>query len=102
MESNTNQRQARFEGQVSLRQKRAERVTQMEEDKKKGQSDKLIQGDYKCRGLDFCYYCGDKFNVGEKIPRILIHCGHTFCTECLSVLHHNFRVRCPICRKLVK
>ena len=30
------------------------------------------------------------------------NCGHTFCTECLSVLHHNFRVRCPICRKLVK
>ena len=62
----------------------------------------LIQADYKTRGLDFCYYCGEKFNVGEKIPRILIHCGHTFCTECLSNLHHNFRVRCPICRKLVK
>lgn len=62
----------------------------------------LIQADYKIRGLDFCYYCGDKFNVGERIPRILIHCGHTFCTECLSVLHHNYRVRCPICRKLVK
>lgn len=47
-------------------------------------------------------FCGDNFNVGEKIPRILIHCGHTFCTECLSELHANYRVRCPICRKLVK
>lgn len=61
-----------------------------------------MQADYKVRGLDFCYFCAEKFNVGERIPRILIHCGHTFCTECLSVLHHNFRVRCPICRKLVK
>jgi hypothetical protein len=44
----------------------------------------LNQADYKTRGLDFCYFCGEKFNVGEKIPRILIHCGHTFCTECLT------------------
>jgi len=58
--------------------------------------------DYKTRGLDLCYFCGLKYNVGERIPRILVHCGHTFCTECLSHLHHNFRVRCPICRKLVK
>jgi len=40
--------------------------------------------------------------VGERIPRILVHCGHTFCTECLQQLHHRYRVRCPICRKLVK
>jgi hypothetical protein len=65
-------------------------------------SQKAIQADYQNRGLDYCYFCGDKFNVGERIPRILVHCGHTFCTECLSSLHHNFRVRCPICRKLVK
>ncbi len=47
-------------------------------------------------------FCGDKYNVGEKIPRILVHCGHTFCTECLTSLHHNYRVRCPLCRKLIK
>ena len=62
----------------------------------------IIQGDYSTRGLDYCYFCGEKFTVGEKIPRILIHCGHTFCTECLTYLHHNFRIRCPICAKLVK
>jgi hypothetical protein len=62
----------------------------------------VLKGDYKTRGLDYCYFCGDKFNVGERIPRILVHCGHTFCTECLSELHHRSRVRCPICRKLVK
>lgn len=41
--------------------------------------------------------------MGSRIPRILVHCGHTFCTECLTTcLFQNFRVRCPICRKLVK
>jgi RING-type zinc-finger len=61
-----------------------------------------INGDYESRKMNFCLFCGDKYNVGERIPRILVHCGHTFCTECLSQLHHNFRVRCPVCRKLIK
>ena len=58
--------------------------------------------DYASRMLDFCQFCGLKYNVGEKIPRILVHCGHTFCTECLTHLHHDYRIRCPLCRKLVK
>lgn len=61
-----------------------------------------IQGDYQSRKLHYCHFCGEKYNVGERIPRILVHCGHTFCTECLSHLHHNYRVRCPLCRKLIK
>jgi len=61
-----------------------------------------IHGDYQSRKLHYCLFCGDKYNVGEKIPRILVHCGHTFCTSCLSSIHHNFRVRCPLCRKLIK
>lgn len=31
-----------------------------------------------------------------------MHCGHTLCTKCITELHHRDRVRCPICRKLVK
>jgi RING-type zinc-finger len=61
-----------------------------------------INGDYESRRMNCCLFCGEKYNVGERIPRILVHCGHTFCTECLSQLHHNFRVRCPACRKLIK
>ena len=86
-------------------EKRAEKRAEREHNKRmerEAAMENVIQADYKTRGLDFCYYCGDKFNVGEKIPRILVHCGHTFCTECMSMLHANFRVRCPICRKLVK
>jgi len=63
----------------------------------------VIYADYQSRKLDYCHFCGEKYNVGSRIPRILVHCGHTFCTECLTNhLFRNFRVRCPICRKLVK
>lgn len=89
-------------GGCSLRQKREEQKRLHQDELDARQPKDLLQADYKCRGLDYCYYCGCKFNVGEKIPRILIHCGHTFCTECLATLHHNYRIRCPICRKLVK
>jgi hypothetical protein len=58
--------------------------------------------DYEARGLDVCAYCAKKYNVGERIPRILVHCGHTLCTSCIQQLHHKDRVRCPVCRKLVK
>ena len=62
-----------------------------------------IEGDYQARKLDYCHFCGEKYNVGARIPRILVHCGHTFCTECLqNCLFRNSRVRCPICKKLVK
>jgi hypothetical protein len=63
----------------------------------------VIKADYQSRKLDTCQFCGEHYNVGARIPRILVHCGHTFCTECLSTcLFRNCRVRCPICRKLVK
>ena len=60
--------------------------------------------DYEARGLDFCQFCGLKYNVGERIPRILVNCGHTFCTNCLNDLYKkkDHRVRCPLCHKLIK
>jgi len=48
-----------------------------------------IKADYTERGLDLCHYCGLKFNVGERIPRIIVGCGHTFCTSCLSYFLRN-------------
>ena len=62
----------------------------------------LMNLDYESRGLDICQFCAMKYNVGERIPRILVHCGHTLCTNCIQQLHHKDRVRCPICRKLIK
>lgn len=58
--------------------------------------------DYENRGLDTCQMCLKKYNVGERIPRILVNCGHTFCTNCLSKVFKRNRVRCPLCRKLLK
>lgn len=87
---------------VSLKEVRKARENQLAAQRMERQPEIQIQGDYKTRGLDFCYHCGQHFNVGDKIPRILVHCGHTFCTECLQSLHHDNKIRCPICRKLVK
>ena len=58
--------------------------------------------DYSKRSLDFCGVCKKKYNVGERIPRILVNCGHTFCTACLSKYYRKCRIRCPFCKKLVK
>jgi len=59
--------------------------------------------DYANRYLDICGVCKNKYNVGDRIPRILVNCGHTFCTSCLIKYHHQKdHIRCPSCKKLVK
>ena len=62
----------------------------------------LLKSDYESRHLDFCHFCGKKYNVGNRIPRIVVGCGHTFCTSCLGFFLREQRIRCPICRKLLK
>ena len=61
-----------------------------------------ISTDYKSRRLDICGVCKEIYNVGDKIPRILVNCGHTFCTSCLTKYYRKNRIRCPFCKKLVK
>jgi hypothetical protein len=58
--------------------------------------------DYSSRRLNFCGVCKLAYNVGDRIPRILINCGHTYCTNCLSKYYRKCRIRCPFCKKLVK
>jgi hypothetical protein len=81
------QRPNRFASLAKKRELAHETEKRRQEEKKEFEQKNKVQADYKTRGLDFCPFCGDKFNVGEKIPRILVHCGHTFCTECLSQLY---------------
>ena len=57
---------------------------------------------YHERKLDICGVCRKKYNVGDRIPRILVNCGHTYCTSCLSSYYRKSRLRCPFCKKLVK
>ena len=49
-----------------------------------------------------CVLCKQDYTLTDRIPRILIHCGHTFCTPCLRNFYRNLRIRCPLCLKLVK
>lgn len=52
--------------------------------------------------LKKCVLCKSLYDIQTHVPRILIHCGHTFCTPCLNDFFRNFRVRCPLCLKLIK
>ena len=52
--------------------------------------------------LNDCILCKREYNFTDRVPRILVHCGHTICTACLKNFHKNRRVRCPMCLKLIK
>lgn len=74
-------------------------------DKKKALEDEFKNhnlANYEEKNLNICGVCNDKYNVGEKIPRILVNCGHTYCTSCLTKYYRKNRIRCPYCKKLVK
>lgn len=58
--------------------------------------------DYETRKLNICGVCKLMYNVGDRIPRILVNCGHTWCTNCLTKYYRKSRIRCPNCKKLVK
>ncbi|KRX00628.1 Armadillo-type fold [Pseudocohnilembus persalinus] len=49
-----------------------------------------------------CVVCKEDFDLQERMPRILVHCGHTFCTSCIINFYRNNKVRCPLCLKLIK
>ena len=58
--------------------------------------------DYFSRKLNLCGVCKLPYDVGNRIPRILVNCGHTYCTSCLLKYYRKSRIRCPFCSKLVK
>ena len=73
--------------------------------------DKLLTESEKCRAKNFssgvinlkkCTICQKNYDLHLKAPRILIHCGHTLCTECLYLFFKDQRIRCPICERVVK
>jgi hypothetical protein len=64
--------------------------------------DKINEFVGKLVNLKTCVLCKGDYNLNDRIPRIMIHCGHTFCSACLKNFHKNRRVRCPLCLKLIK
>lgn len=48
-----------------------------------------------------CPQCQVKYNNSNNLPRILYNCGHTFCEECLNILHEKQSYKfilCPLCQ----
>jgi hypothetical protein len=33
---------------------------------------------------DHCQLCRHPYDTSVNVPRIMVHCGHTFCSPCLS------------------
>ena len=48
-----------------------------------------------------CKICFNYFDLDRHIPKLL-GCSHTFCQECLEILHsregRGWRIGCPVCR----
>ncbi|KAM4552420.1 RING finger protein 228-like [Odontesthes bonariensis] len=48
-----------------------------------------------------CKICYNLFDLDRHLPKLL-SCSHTFCQECLEILHsgegRGWRIGCPVCR----
>ena len=49
-----------------------------------------------------CELCLEEFNHVDHLPKVLAHCGHTFCEKCVLKLWKESYIPCPICRQKVK
>eukprot|EP00347_Sterkiella_histriomuscorum_P000730 403374725 len=49
-----------------------------------------------------CQRSYDQFASGDQnvIPRILTVCGHSICHFCVTSLHHNKQIQCPLCKTI--
>ncbi|XP_037775853.1 zinc finger CCCH domain-containing protein 13-like [Penaeus monodon] len=46
-----------------------------------------------------CAVCLRKYNTLGRRPKILTHCGHTFCRQCLETENSLGSFKCPTCRQ---
>ncbi|XP_052126481.1 E3 ubiquitin-protein ligase SH3RF1-like, partial [Frankliniella occidentalis] len=42
-----------------------------------------------------CVICAENFDATDRMPKVLVPCGHTACLRCLGLLPDS---RCPTCR----
>ncbi|XP_052125743.1 uncharacterized protein LOC113202768 [Frankliniella occidentalis] len=43
-----------------------------------------------------CGICTEPFDATDRVPKVLVPCGHTVCLQCLGLLPDS---RCPTCRQ---
>ena len=46
---------------------------------------------------EMCILCKQPFDLGARMPRVAVQCGHTFCTVCVSSCIRNQKFKCPQC-----
>ncbi|XP_063888137.1 uncharacterized protein LOC135115370 [Scylla paramamosain] len=46
-----------------------------------------------------CDVCREDYTTTTTKRPLILHCGHTFCRECVEVLARRGLIRCPTCRK---
>ena len=49
-----------------------------------------------------CKICCELYNNCEHRPIVLMPCGHSYCSKCVSILKQEYPVNCPICREEVR
>jgi hypothetical protein len=45
-----------------------------------------------------CPQCKSAYNHTDKVPRLLVQCGHSLCDFCSLNLFSNFTIQCPECK----
>lgn len=64
--------------------------------------EEAYQYSLKLLNQDTCSICEEAYDLALRTPRIIVSCGHTFCTICLYLFYKDYRVKCPLCLKAVK
>jgi len=60
------------------------------------QNKEMLAGKIDPHGI-VCPICLCNYDQKERLPRIMLTCGHTFCTHCLKQLFHkNANIICPL------
>jgi len=44
-----------------------------------------------------CQTCDKQYNSQNRVPKLLIQCGHSLCSECVDKLYSNKQLICPEC-----
>src|SRR4051794_26598880 len=49
----------------------------------------------KSQGSTICPFCSSQYDETTHLPRVLVDCGHTICTQCLTNVLTQNTLKCP-------